>query len=227
MKPAAAVAAFGPPPTLGPVVAEIQVATETAGNPIPPREAEAVQIALPARIAARFAAPAHTADDGTSDNGTDVLGGFDGASVGAAPGSGALPGAAIAPSCTGILSTMQAAPGAAAAPQHATVTADVVPLAAVPIAIVARAEEGERKTRFASTRRIWAASRCSSTSTATDAPPRISWSIAPIRSICCGGTRPSSSERYNPPDLRPTAVPCSSRCGISLSPSAIKERPRR
>ena len=110
MKPAAAVAAFGPPPTLGPVVAEIQVATETAGNPIPPREAEAVQIALPARIAARFAAPAHTADDGTSDNGTDVLGGFDGASVGAAPGSGALPGAAIAPSCTGILSTMQAAP---------------------------------------------------------------------------------------------------------------------
>lgn len=140
--PATAVAALNPPPA-----AEIQVAAESVGDPSPPREAWAVQISLPAQIAVRFATLAHTADDATSDDGTDVLGGFGGANVGATatPGSGALPGAAIASSFTGLLSTMQAAPGAVAAPQHAAVATDAVPLAAVPIAIVTRAEAGERK----------------------------------------------------------------------------------
>jgi flagellar hook-length control protein FliK len=147
IKPAAAAAALNPPALLTPPAAEIQVAAESAGNPSPPREAGAVQISLPAQIAVRFAAPTHSADNGAPDDGSDVLGGFGGASVGATatPGSGILPGAAIAPSFTGLLSTMQAAPGAMAAPQHAAVATDPVPLAAVPIAIVTRAEAGERK----------------------------------------------------------------------------------
>jgi hypothetical protein len=94
----------------------------------------------------RFAAPAHADDDASSDDGTDVLRGFGGTSVGTTttPDSGQAT-AAITPGFTGILSTMQAAPGAPTTPQHPAVATDAVPLAAVPIAIVTRAEAGERK----------------------------------------------------------------------------------
>jgi flagellar hook-length control protein FliK len=147
MNPAAAVAALNPPAPLTPVAADIQAAAETVGNPGSPRDAGAVQTTLPAQAAVRIAAPAHSTDDPSSDTGTDVLLGFGGASAGATttPGSGALAGAALAPSFTGILATMQAAPGVPLAPQHAGVASDAVPLAAVPIAIVTRAEGGERK----------------------------------------------------------------------------------
>jgi flagellar hook-length control protein FliK len=147
MNPAAAVAALNPPAPLTPVAAEIQAAAETVGNPGSPRDAGAVQTTLPAQAAVRIAAPAHSTDDPSSDSGTDVLLGFGGASAGATttPGSGALAGAALAPSFTGILATMQAALGVPLAPQHASVASDAVPLAAVPIAIVTRAEGGERK----------------------------------------------------------------------------------
>jgi flagellar hook-length control protein FliK len=142
-KPAAAAAALNPPPPLISVTAESQVPSETVGNPSPPRDAAAVQTALPAQVAVRFAAPPHTTDDAMSDSGTDVLGG---ASIGATAmaGSSIPPGAALAPSFTGILSTMQMASGTATAP-HAAVATDAVPLAAVPIAIVTRVEAGERK----------------------------------------------------------------------------------
>jgi flagellar hook-length control protein FliK len=147
MKPAIAVAALNPPAPLTPVAAEIQAAAETVGNPGSPRDAGAVQTTLPAQAAVRFAAPAHSTDDPSSDSGTDVLLGFGGASAGATttPGSSAPAGAALAPSFTGILATMQAASGMPLAPQHAGVASDAVPLAAVPIAIVTRAEGGERK----------------------------------------------------------------------------------
>ncbi|MBV8779534.1 MAG: flagellar hook-length control protein FliK [Alphaproteobacteria bacterium] len=143
IKPAAA-AALSPPPGLISVAAESQVPPETAGNPSAPRDAGSLENMLPAQVAVRFAAPAHTDDDTTSDSGTNLLGG---AGIGAMtpPGSSTLPGAALAPSFTGILSTMQSAPGAMPAPQHAVVASDAVPLAAVPIAIVTRAEAGERK----------------------------------------------------------------------------------
>jgi flagellar hook-length control protein FliK len=147
MKPAIAVAALNPPAPLTPVAAEIQAAAETVGNPGSPRDAGAVQTTLPAQAAVRFAAPAHSSDDPSSDSGTDVLLGFGGASAGATttPGSSAPAGAALAPSFTGILATMQAASGMPLAPQHAGVASDAVPLTAVPIAIVTRAEGGERK----------------------------------------------------------------------------------
>jgi flagellar hook-length control protein FliK len=144
--PAAAVAALNPPPPMTRPAAETQVAAESVDNAAPPRDAGAGQITLPTQVAVRFAAPAHADDDATSDDGTDVLRGFGAANAGAAamPGSG-QPDGAIAPGFTGILATMQAAPGPATAPQHAAVTTDAVPLAAVPIAIVTRAEAGERK----------------------------------------------------------------------------------
>jgi flagellar hook-length control protein FliK len=143
---AAAVAAPNPPAVLTLPAGENQAAAEPAGNTGSPREMGAGQIALPAQVVVRFAAPAHADDDATSDDGTDVLRGFGGASGGATTPPGAdQPSAAIAPSFTGILSTMQAAPGPLTAPPHAAVTSDAVPFAAVPIAIVTRAEAGERK----------------------------------------------------------------------------------
>lgn len=149
----AVITADAPPGTGAPAAAAMtalaaanQAAAETLGNPAPPRDAGAVQIALPAQVAVRFAAATHADADADSDSGTDVLRGFGGAGAGATtpPGSG-QPGDAIASNFTGILSTMQAAPGGPTAPQHAAVTTDSVPLAAVPIAIVTRAEAGERK----------------------------------------------------------------------------------
>ena len=136
-------AALNPPAVVTPTLAEIEVAAETVGNTAPPRDAAAAPIALPAQVAIRFATPAPADDDASSDNGTDVLRGFGGASAGAttAPGS-----AANAPGFTGILSTMQAPPGPPPpVPQHPAAPSEAVSLAAVPIAIVTRAEAGERK----------------------------------------------------------------------------------
>ena len=126
-----------------PLAAEIQVAANT-GSAL---EAEAVSTALPAQIAVRFAGPAHADDDATSDSGTDVLLGSAGAGVGAttATGSNGPSGAGILPSFNGVLSTLQATPGPVTAPQHIAVSPEAVPLAGIPIAIVARAEAGERK----------------------------------------------------------------------------------
>ncbi|MBV8751789.1 MAG: flagellar hook-length control protein FliK [Hyphomicrobiales bacterium] len=138
--PAAVAAALNPPAGV-PSAAQIQLAAETSNTS--PRDAGAAPVALPPQVAVRFAAPAHTDADASSDDGTDVL---RGGSIGAtAPTESGQPGAAITPAFTGILSTLQAAPGAPTAPQHAAVTTDAVTLAAVPIAIVARAEAGERK----------------------------------------------------------------------------------
>jgi flagellar hook-length control protein FliK len=137
----AAAATVNPPAAVPPTAAPIQLASETSNTSL--RDAGAAPATLPPQVAVRFAAPAHADDDPSSDNGTDVL---RGASIGAtAPSDGGQSGAAIAPGFTGILSTLQAAPGVPTAPQHAAVTADSVGLAAVPIAIVTRAEAGERK----------------------------------------------------------------------------------
>jgi flagellar hook-length control protein FliK len=142
-RPAAAIPALsqpGPPTT---PAAEIQLASDSVDTPSPPRDAAAAQIALPAQVALRFAAPIRPADDATSDSGTDVPGG---SSIGttAIAGGNAAPAAAVAPTFTGLLSAMQASP-VAVSPQHAAVAPEAVPLAAVPIAIVTRAEAGERK----------------------------------------------------------------------------------
>jgi flagellar hook-length control protein FliK len=144
LKSATAVAALTPPAAVAAAAAQIQAAAETNSNTSPPpRDAGAIQMALPPQVAVRFAAASHTTDDSTSDSGTDLLGG---GSIGATPPAGSTPpGAAIAPSFTGMLSAIQAVPGAVTAPQHPVVTTDAVPLAAVPIVIVARAEAGERK----------------------------------------------------------------------------------
>jgi hypothetical protein len=126
-----------------PLAGEIQVAAN-AGSP---REAEPLSVALPAQIAVRFAGPAHANDDATSDGGTDVLLGSAGAGAGAttATGNNGAPGAAIPASFNGVLSTLQATPGPVTAPQHGGGAPEAVPLAGIPIAIVARAEAGERK----------------------------------------------------------------------------------
>jgi hypothetical protein len=141
--PTAAVAPVNPPTAATPLAAEIQAAANTGS----PREAEPIPAALPAQIAVRFAAPAHANNDATSDSGTDVLLGFAGASMGATTpaGSNGPPGAAILPSFNSIVSTLQAAAGPVPAPQHLAVAPEAVPLAGIPIAIVARAEAGERK----------------------------------------------------------------------------------
>ena len=135
-------APLNPPAPVTPLAGEIQVAANTGS----PREPEALPTALPKQIAVRFAAPAHADDDATSDSGTDVLLGSPGAGAGAttATGNNGAPGAAILASFNGVLS-MQATSGPVTAPQHGTGAPEAVPLAGIPIAIVARAEAGERK----------------------------------------------------------------------------------
>jgi flagellar hook-length control protein FliK len=139
----AAEAALNPPVMVTAPVAANQVAADIVTNTELPRDAAPIATTLPTQIAIRFATPAHADDEASSDNGSDVL---RGASIGgtAPPGSG-QPGTAIIPGFAGILSTMQTAPSTPTVPQHAAATTDAVTLAAVPIAIVARAEAGERR----------------------------------------------------------------------------------
>ena len=123
-----------------------QLTEQFSTNAASPRAAETIATALPAQVALRFAAPTHGNDDAGSDNGSDVLDGFAGATIGTATASsnGQL-GASILPSFNGVLATMQSGPGAVPAPQHLAISPEAVPLAGIPIAIVTRAEAGERK----------------------------------------------------------------------------------
>jgi flagellar hook-length control protein FliK len=137
--PAAALA----PPTL--LSAEIHVADQPAGNVGPPREAESIPIPLPTPVAVRFPASIRANDNGGSDGGTDLLLGFAGGDVGGATTSNSPPGIAAPASFNPALPMMQAASAPVMPPQHAAGTPEMVPLAGIPIAIVARAEAGEKK----------------------------------------------------------------------------------
>ena len=95
----------------------------------------------------RFAASVHADDGNTSDSGTDLLPGFGGGEAGGATAmnSGQV-GTAIPPSFNpAVPTTMQSASTSPMAPQHAAGVPNAVSLAGIPIAIVARAEAGEKK----------------------------------------------------------------------------------
>jgi flagellar hook-length control protein FliK len=154
--PAAPSSAFTPAAALAPVnavpptllSAEIRVADQPAGNTASSREGESIPLPLPAQVAIRFAASVHANDAETSDGGTDVLLGFAGGAVGGSTptSSDGQTGAAMPPSFNpAVPATMQAPSIQATAPQHASLVSNPVPLAGIPIAIVARAEAGEKK----------------------------------------------------------------------------------
>jgi flagellar hook-length control protein FliK len=121
-----------------------QVSDQPAGNTGAHLETEDIPIPLPAQVAARFAAPPRAAGDGTSDTTSDNLpdsaGGLGGPPTATANGQPVTPSfnlAAPAPP--------QAAPLTSTPSQHAPVTSEAVPLAAVPIAIATRVEAGESR----------------------------------------------------------------------------------
>jgi flagellar hook-length control protein FliK len=154
--PAASFSTFPPAAALAPVNAvpptplstEIRVADQPAGNTASPREGETIPLPLPAQVAIRFAASVHANDAETSDGGTDALLGFAGGTVGGstATSSDSQTGGALPPSFNpAVPATMQAPSIQATAPQHASLVSNPVPLAGIPIAIVARAEAGEKK----------------------------------------------------------------------------------
>ena len=127
--------------------AEIRVTDQPAGDAGSPRAAEDLPVPLPAQVAVRFAAPVHASDGNTSDNGTDPLFGLAGGDGGGTPAvtsSGPAGGAVPASFNLGV-PVVQAASAPPMAPQHPTIAAGMVPLAGIPIAIVARAEAGEKK----------------------------------------------------------------------------------
>jgi flagellar hook-length control protein FliK len=144
-----AVAPFAPPtPVVAPASpsAEINVADQPAGSAGPAGEAEGIPVTLAAQVAARFASPVHANDGDTSDGGTDLMFGSASAGIGGATGatSNGPPGAAILASFNPALpNSMQTASAPLIALQHAAVTTDAVPLAGIPVAIVAHAEAGE------------------------------------------------------------------------------------
>ena len=142
--------ALGPPAPPVPAIAprpEIHVTDQPSGNAGSPREAESIPLPLPAQVAVRFAASVHADDGNASDSGTDILPGFGGGEAGGATAtnSGEV-GAAIPPSFNPVVpTTMQSASTPPMAPQHATGAPNAVALAGIPIAIIARAEAGEKK----------------------------------------------------------------------------------
>jgi flagellar hook-length control protein FliK len=140
---------LSPATALGPVnpvppTAEIHVGDQPAGNAASSREAESIPLPLPVQVAVKFATAVHADDGNTSDSGTDILAGFAGGRAGGSTptSSEGQTGAAIQPSFN---PTMQAAPIPPMAPQHAAGMLSAVPLAGIPIAIIARAEAGEKK----------------------------------------------------------------------------------
>jgi hypothetical protein len=146
--PVTAPAPLSPPASLTPVSAAIHVADPPAGNAGPSRDVDSIPIALPMQVAVRFASPGHADDRGAADSGTDVMSGFASAGVGGASGaaSNEPAGAAIPAGFNPVPpNPTQAASAPLTAPPHAAVMTDAVPLAGIPIAIVARAEGGEKK----------------------------------------------------------------------------------
>jgi flagellar hook-length control protein FliK len=149
--PAAPPTAFTPIAALAPLnpvlvktaSAEPHIADQLANNAGAPREAEDVSIPLPTQIAVRFAPPVH-ADNDTSDNGADARLGYAGHGAGGTTATiNSSPATTIPPSFNAGL--VQAVSAPAIPPSHAAVMPDAVPLAGIPIAIVARAEAGEKK----------------------------------------------------------------------------------
>jgi flagellar hook-length control protein FliK len=146
LTPIAVLASVNPsPPT--PLSRDLQLPDQPVGNAGSPHEAGEIVIPLAAQVAARFAAPVHANDGNASDSGTGVLFGFAGGDAGgttAATSSGPA-GAVVPASFNPGIAMVQPASAPPVAPQHATLTSEMVPLAGVPIAIVARAEGGEKK----------------------------------------------------------------------------------
>ncbi|HML14984.1 MAG TPA: flagellar hook-length control protein FliK [Xanthobacteraceae bacterium] len=134
------------PPARSPVAA-IETTDSSAGTTGSPPASDAMPIAAPSQIAVRFAGSVHADEDTTSDTGTNALFGSAGAgAAGTAASGNDQPGLAILPSFNSAVATaLQATPGAPTAPQHAAAGTDAVPLAGIPIAIVARAEAGEKQ----------------------------------------------------------------------------------
>jgi flagellar hook-length control protein FliK len=142
--PLAPLASFSPTPA---AFAEIHLADQSAGGAEAPRVAESTPIALSAPIVVRLAASVRGDDGNTSDGGTDALFGFAGGDVGGTTAgmSSAPAGAMVAPSFNPTVPLVQGASAPPMASQHTGVMNDAVPLAGIPIAIVAHAEAGEKR----------------------------------------------------------------------------------
>ena len=151
--PAAPQGRLTPMTALGPInpapataqSAEVRAPDQPAGNAGSPREAQDIAIALPAQVAMRFAAPIHADDGNTSDSATDVLFGLAGGDAGGTRAATSGPAGAVIPASFNSSIPMIPASAPAVAPQHLTTPPEMVPLAGIPIAIVARAEAGEKK----------------------------------------------------------------------------------
>jgi flagellar hook-length control protein FliK len=144
--PLAAFTPFNPAPTPPPLVVESHPANQPTNAADTPHEAEGVATPLPAQVAVRVAPSVHADGDSTSDNETHVPWGSAGREVGtttATNNSG--PAGSVLPSFNSGLAMVQGVAAPPVAPAHATAIPDAVPLAGIPVAIVARAEAGERK----------------------------------------------------------------------------------
>jgi flagellar hook-length control protein FliK len=141
LTPTAVLASINPAPP--PLSRDLQLPDQPVGNTGSPHQAG--DFVIP-QAAVRFAAPVRADDGNTSDSGTDGLFGFAGGGAGGTTGatSSAATGA-ITPSFNPGIAMVQPASTPSMAPQHATLAAEMVPLAGIPIAIVARAEAGEKK----------------------------------------------------------------------------------
>jgi hypothetical protein len=207
--PVTAPAPLSPPASLTPVSAAIHVADPPAGNAGPSRDVDSIPIALPMQVAVRFASPGHADDRGAADSGTDVMSGFASAGVGGASGaaSNEPAGAAIPAGFNPVPpNPTQAASAPLTAPPHAAVMTDAVPLAGIPIAIVARAEGGEKKFEIRLD------------------PPDLGRIEVQLNVDSSGrATSHLVVDRADTLDL----LRRSSRCATSHSPAAIKERPHR
>src|SRR5262249_45663012 len=128
-----------------PNVASQAETEQTPANPGAARGSDPALTALPAQLAAKFAASTRATDEGTSDPSTDGWLGSAASAADTAKSANDQPGT-IQPSFNpATLTPVQLGPGTSAMPQHAVVTPDVVPLAGIPIAIAARVEAGERR----------------------------------------------------------------------------------
>jgi flagellar hook-length control protein FliK len=141
--------AFAPidPTSPAPSSAEIRLTAQSANDAGSPREAGDLPIPLPVQIAVKIAAPVHANDSDTSDSGRDVLFGFAGDDAGgtrAATSSGPA-GSVIPPSFNPGIPMVPAASAPPMAAPHLTTPPEMVPLAGIPVAIVAHAEAGEKK----------------------------------------------------------------------------------
>jgi len=133
------------PLLLGTSTASADSASEqTPANPGAARESDPAFVALPAEVAARFAASIRATDESTSDASPDTLLASAGGTDAAARVGNDQPGAIQPTFNAAVPAPLQSAPVVLGVPPHAALTTGAVSLAGIPIAIAARVEAGEK-----------------------------------------------------------------------------------